>query len=204
MADITLAMPFLLLNEDGKDQKWFYQSQIEAIKGEDPGGETVHGIARKFWGSWAGWKIVDSFKGVTGFPQILLNNATLDALVSTFYKTNFWDKILGDQINAQVIATQVFDSAVNQGVGAASGLIQNAINWVENCVAVDGDLGPKTLSALNRLCFTAGNSGKILDRFLELRRARYQARAAQLQSEGSVEANDLPVWLARCVIPVVA
>ena len=74
MADITLAMPFLLLNEDGKDKKWFYQTNLEAIRGGDPGGETIHGIARYFWPTWSGWKIVDSFKGVTGFPQILLKN----------------------------------------------------------------------------------------------------------------------------------
>ena len=147
MADILQAMPFMLNNEDGKNQKWFYQSPHQALAGGDPGGETVHGIARNPWPTWTGWKIVDAFKGVEGFPGVLLGNTTLNALVSSFYKENFWDAILGDQINAQLLAIQIFDSAVNQGIRHASTFIQDAINSVENCVAVDGDFGPKTAAA---------------------------------------------------------
>ena len=204
MADIVLAMPFLLKNEDGPNGRYFYQSPHEALTGGDPGGETIHGIARAFWPTWTGWKIVDSFKTISGFPGIFYYDATLNALVASFYKENFWDKIQGDAVNAQVLITQVFDSAVNQGEGAATKLLQDAINSVENCVAVDGDFGPQTLANLNRLCFGKGVSDSIMARFLELRIAKYQARAAQLTAEGSAEANDLPDWLSRCVVPVLA
>ncbi len=72
MADVTLSMPFLLLNEDGKNQRWFYQSPSEAVKGEDPGGETVHGIARAFWpGGPAGKSLIPS-KEISGFPRCFL------------------------------------------------------------------------------------------------------------------------------------
>lgn len=204
MAELSQAMPFMLMNEDGKNSRWFYQSPHEALAGGDPGGETVHGVSRGNWPAWAGWKIVDSFKGIEGFPQILLTNTTLNALVASFYKENFWDKILGDKINSQLLAIQIFDSAVNQGVKEASKLIQDAINFVENCVAVDGDFGPLSLAALNRLCYTAGNSDKIMGRFLDLRKATYQSLAAKLEGEGSPEANDLKIWLSRCVVPTLA
>ncbi len=89
---------------------------------------------------------------------------TLNALVASFYKENFWDKFLGDQINSQLIATgRCSIRGTNQGVPAASTLIQDAINSVDNCVAVDGHFGPKSLTALNRLCFSPGNQPAIME-----------------------------------------
>lgn len=192
MADRAQAVKITLLNEDGKDSKWFY------TKGDpgDPGGETVHGIARNPWPSWQGWPLVDALKSNPDFPRIMLTNETINSFVDVFYQKNFWNKILGDLINAQVIANQVFDSAVNQGVVAGSKLLQESINWVDNCLKVDGKIGPITIDALNRICFGSGGADKVLSRFLELRRAKYQALAAARP----LESDFLPLWLARCEV----
>lgn len=37
----------------------------------DLGGETYKGVARKIHKNWAGWAIVDSYKGKSGFPGVL-------------------------------------------------------------------------------------------------------------------------------------
>ncbi len=39
MANPKQAIAITLINEDGVNQKWFYQSPQEAIRGGDPGGE---------------------------------------------------------------------------------------------------------------------------------------------------------------------
>lgn len=200
MADFDIAVAITLKNEDGPGQKLFYQSAEHALKYGDPGGETVHGIARNPWPNWPGWLLVDASKTSPNFPLIMLSNQELMPQVLAFYQSNFWNKVRGGLINSQQIANQVFDEAVNAGSRAASKLLQESVNWVDNCLAVDGNIGPVTIQALNRICFSAGGSDKILGRFLDLRRARYQALAADLKAKGSPEANDLPVWLARCSV----
>lgn len=192
MADLDQALKITLLNEDGKNDKWFY------TKGDpgDPGGETVHGVARNSWPNWLGWPLVDQAKALPEFPTSLLTNPEMMSLVQRFYRENFWNKVRGDLMNAQTIANQVFDSAVNQGISAAPKLLQESINWVDNILKVDGNIGPITIQALNRICFSAGGCDKVLQRFLELRRARYQALAAARPEE----AHFLPIWLDRCVV----
>ena len=38
---------------------------------DDPGGETVYGVARVFWPKWSGWSIVDAAKKQPGFLHIV-------------------------------------------------------------------------------------------------------------------------------------
>lgn len=192
MADFKEALEITLLNEDGEDSKWFY---TKGDKG-DPGGETVHGISRNNWPEWSGWPLVDAQKDSLAFPQCLLSTKDINDLVQDFYLTEFWNMIRGTEINAQIIANQVFDSAVNQGTSTAVKLLQESINWVENTLKVDGKLGPMTLSVLNRFCYFKDNAHNILDRFLELRRAKYQALAVSRPAEAWV----LPDWLSRCKV----
>lgn len=105
----------------------YKQSILRVLKTEggyvndknDSGGETFKGIARNFWHDWAGWKIVDQAKKQPGFPRSLYANAQLTDLVVLFYKTNFWDKIGGNNIKNQDIAHMLVDSAVNEGVKPA-------------------------------------------------------------------------------------
>lgn len=61
-----------------------------------------------------------------------------------------------------------FDTAVNQGVGAAARMLQQALS-----VIVDGEIGPITLAAASS-CDTAS----ALDRYANLRRDRYRALPA--------------------------
>jgi lysozyme family protein len=57
------------------------------------------------------------------------------------YKSDYWDAIKGDHL-PPMIATLVFDSAVNQGVFRATKLMQTALK-----VSADGIIGKKTLAA---------------------------------------------------------
>jgi lysozyme family protein len=99
----------------------------------DRGGMTYAGIARKMNPNWEGWQHID----YTETPPT--------QLVRDFYKTNFWNKIRGDEIESDVIASSIFNFAVNTGVSVASKLAQICVK-----TAPDGSIGPKTVQALNQ------------------------------------------------------
>ena len=63
---------------------------------KDKGGETFMGISRVYHPEWDGWEIVDnaSFHENKG---VLLNS------VKYFYKTNYWNRFMGDQIPGWIV-----------------------------------------------------------------------------------------------------
>lgn len=50
--------------------------------------------------------------------------------MKAFYKENYWDKFLGDEINSQEIADEIFDTSVNMGVERAVKFLQKALNYL--------------------------------------------------------------------------
>jgi lysozyme family protein len=83
MADFNIADKLRQQNEGGY-----------ANNKADNGGETFRGIARKFWGSWKGWSIIDGIKKQYGTTAAIINkyasgNAVLRGYELEFYKTNF-------------------------------------------------------------------------------------------------------------------
>ena len=111
---------------------------------DDPGGETYKGVARKMHSKWDGWPIVDILKKQSGFPANLDKNADLQEKIKTFYRSLFWDKIKGDDIQDQDVAMSIFDFAVNAGTATSATLAQVVV-----AAKKDGVIGPKTLEKLN-------------------------------------------------------
>jgi len=126
MADFGPAFEKMIHDEGGY--------QLTDIPG-DRGGQTYAGIARNANPQWAGWQFIDRKDFGSATP-----------LVREFYKTNFWDRIRGDQLSVQTVAETIFNFAVNTGVGVASKLAQVIVG-----VAPDGAIGAKTIERLN-LC----------------------------------------------------
>lgn len=110
----------------------------------DPGGETYKGVSRKIWSSWAGWTNVDLARRMAGFPANLENDHDLQQKIQDFFRINFWDKISGNNIDAQEVATSIFDFAVNAGVQTSASLVQMIID-----TKPDGVIGDDTLKKLN-------------------------------------------------------
>lgn len=99
----------------------------------DNGGQTYAGISRKFHPTWPGWRFIDG--GQTPPTDI----------VRSFYRTEFWDFIRGDQIKEQAIADSLYDFSINAGQNTAVKLAQVVLG-----VTPDGTVGPKTLEAINK------------------------------------------------------
>jgi lysozyme family protein len=99
----------------------------------DTGGQTYAGIARNKNPNWPGWEFVD--RGETPPTQ----------MVRDFYRVNYWNAIQGDKLNP-IVASSIFNFAVNAGVSVASKLAQICVK-----TAPDGVIGIRSVEALNRI-----------------------------------------------------
>ena len=101
---------------------------------KDPGGMTNRGITKK---------VYDKFLGRESTEEDMRNIP--DRHVEEIYKTNYWDKIKGDDLPSGVDLC-IFDWAVNSGCGRAGKSLQKVIGTKQ-----DAGIGPITLKAINEL-----------------------------------------------------
>lgn len=136
----------------------------EAGYGHDPqdkGGETFNGISRVYHPRWPGWQIIDEAKKCSNFPACLVKDQAirekLAEMEKVFYCMEFWGPVKGDDIEDQDLANALYDMAVNGGISPAVKMLQKALNILNRNqspkfypdIAVDGEMGPKTLATLN-------------------------------------------------------
>ena len=85
------------------------------------------------------------------YPNEDIRKLTLDR-AAYLYRRDFWSIMRGDRIESQILAEEIFDAAVNQGIRTAIRNAQLAVNlayFPASPVAVDGVMGPATLARLN-------------------------------------------------------
>ena len=126
---------------------------------DDKGGETLWGWARNYHKRSAVWTMVDKAKALR--PDLPADDAL--ALygeqawlteVEKEYKTEFWDKLMGDYLPNQYLANALYDVAVNGGQGRAVKFLQRSLNAHNRGeqdygdLKVDGAMGNKSLLAL--------------------------------------------------------
>lgn len=97
---------------------------------EDPGGATMFGITER----------VAREHGYTGSMRLLTREQARE-----IYRIGYWQRAQADQY-APAIGYQLFDAAVNHGIGNAIRFLQRAVG-----VADDGQVGPVTVTAVRAL-----------------------------------------------------
>ena len=125
--------------------------KIEAVEGgycfdpDDSGGETYKGISRRANPNWNGWISIDAIKKAhpTTFKGILKKTPELEKKVQDLYKDKYWDCFELDDVPNQLVAEQMFDTAVNQGQTAAIKFAQRVLDLRET--------GKWSLDLLNKL-----------------------------------------------------
>ena len=149
---------------------------FEGIYSNDPrdlGGETFKGISRKNWPDWEGWLVVDLIKKSVNASELnkqLNLDEELADMVQEFYEANFWTPLMLNQIPQQVIAAEIFDTAVNQGKKRAALCLQESLNLMNNNqkhysdIKEDGEIGQATIKAYAAYMLTAHFPGRSVER----------------------------------------
>ena len=172
---------------------------IEAGYSNDPvdrGGETICGVARKFWPDWEGWLIVDRMKEKDIEPTV---TPQLKALAEQLYRVHFWNRVHADELENSEVAFEVFEIAVNASVNKASLLLQEALNllnrngksWPE--LALDGAIGPRTVANV-RVILRERNGARSLVRAINALQAEHYLRLAR---KSPTQERFLRGWLER-------
>jgi lysozyme family protein len=87
-------------------------------------------------------------------------------MIRVFYKASYWDVLYLDAITNQVLAEQMCDHGTNAGTSRP---VNHAAG--HPVLVVDGQLGSKTIAAIN-----AADQAKLLSAFVQLRRDHYEYR----------------------------
>jgi lysozyme family protein len=93
----------------------------------DKGGATKYGISQ------------------AAYPNVDIRNLT-DQQARDIYKRDYWDRVRGDDLTSQMIAENLFDTAVNMGVRTASRLAQTMLS----IQPADGIIGSGSLGVINQ------------------------------------------------------
>jgi len=138
----------------------------------DRGGMTNLGVTARAWMQWTGGPVNEALmRGLT------------PAMVTPLFKARYWNAVNGDRLPAG-IDLAVFDFAVNAGPGGAAKFLQGCVG-----AKPDGQIGPKTIAALQQWA-TAHGAASVLADYMDARRDYYRGL------------SDFPHfgkgWLARC------
>lgn len=119
MANFDLAVVKTLAREGG--------AKTIEISG-DTGGLTKYGISQ------------------AAYPREDIRNLT-EQRARELYKQDYWDRIGGDALTSQLVAENIFDTAVNMGVGTASKLAQ----LCADITPADGIIGNHSTTVINAM-----------------------------------------------------
>jgi lysozyme family protein len=129
MADFKIAFLFTLQHED---------STRSGNVTVDAGGRTRFGIAEKFH---------------PDLPEEFFTGPAEDALVQAekIEEREYWEALRLAEVENQTVANKIFDMGVNMGVRQAAVYTQRAVNSQRQQLTEDGNIGPKTLAAMNAM-----------------------------------------------------
>lgn len=139
-------------------RSWSFAASIEPALIDTFGHEGGLQCDKSDPGNWTGGKIGAGRSGCTKFgiatntyPNEDIRNLDL-ARAGQLYRRDFWNVMRGDRIDSQILAGELFDWGVNQGIRTAIKRTQEACNlayYPAPPQPVDGSMGPATLACLN-------------------------------------------------------
>lgn len=131
----------------------------------DRGGKTNLGITQ-------GLLLEAISRGVV--PPMRIEDLTEPQAVK-IYRFFFWDELGLDGMDSQIVAEEIFDTAVNMGPTSAVRILQRALRLGDytHRVVVDGILGPKTLERVNEVTCSSKDEDTLFKALNVLQGARY-------------------------------
>ncbi len=171
MANITSAVEFVLKQEDST------LSGITTNTTGDNGGLTRYGVSAKFHP-----ELVRQGFYICGKEEAF-------ATAIDVYKREYADPMYLSLVDSQAIATAMLSFAILRGVGSTLLTLQAALNDLGERLVVDGSMGPKTLTAINR-----HEAHELMDVFV----ARTKAALTQITVKNPTQVKWLNGWMNRC------
>lgn len=152
----------------------------------DKGGPTKWGITQRTLSAWRG-------KPASAADVAALEKDEAQAI----YKAWYWMVCRCGELADQVVATKVFDVAVNCGPGFAVRMLQRACNVVRESVAAprlaeDGKAGPATIALANR-----ADAVKLVKACCAVQKQHY----LEIITDDPTQAKFKAGWLARAAWP---
>lgn len=123
-----------------------------------------------------GWTNFGISQNGSGKSEVQIKALTIDT-ATAWYLVNVWKPLMLDKMPSQIIANEIFDSAVNEGTGTAARRIQQAINLsngLKSDIKIDGVLGRCTWVA-----FAQCDQIEFYVNWIILRGYRYQTLATK-------------------------
>ncbi len=114
------------------------------------------------------------------------------SLAFEIYSKKYWDALNLDAIEklSPLIAQELVDTGINQGIGRAGEFLQRSLNVLNNRgtyfddVVVDGDVGKKTLKALSSYLKMRGSRGeKVLYKMLNCLQGSFYITLSERRSK---------------------
>lgn len=175
-------------------------------KANDPGGETIFGITRKYQSTWPGWKIFDDWAGpvpgarsLAAIVAFVTTDEAMQCEIKWFYERGPWAAVRGFEIEDQAVAEELFDSAINCGLVTVVKWLQRSLNIFNRGgtdypdIEVDGYFGNQTLECLNALLKRRG-PGLILKALNALQGVNYMSIA---EKNPALEDFEAGWWIRR-------
>lgn len=107
----------------------------------DSGGPTNFGI------------VIGDVAAFRGIPSYAISAEDMQELTKDeaeqIYKKLYWDHMGLDQVLDQNVATALFDTAVNRGIGTLAKYAQRTCILLGFELMIDGRIGPATIAAIN-------------------------------------------------------
>lgn len=147
---------------------------------DDAGGETFAGVCRKYFPTLKVWKSFDKLSDPKAKKAYKPTQEEWDEIYDVYYK-KFYIPVKGDYFDNEELAFAVFDFGVNAGVGTSIKQLQKVLG-----ITQDGKCGPQTIG-------TANAQSRVLPRFIEAKKAYYNAIVARKPSQKKF----LKGWLRR-------
>ena len=122
-------------------QKTLGKEGVFSNNPNDRGKKTKYGITEKLLISCQNKGLISKLTKIEDLtvPQAIV-----------IYRSEFWNALKLDLVPSQVIAEEIFDTAVNTGPDEAARIVQKSVNYLGSKVKVDGKLGPITIGEVNR------------------------------------------------------
>ncbi len=130
---------------------------------EREGGFVDHPADR---GGATNWGITEAVARANGYGGTM--RALPRATAAAIYRRLYWVRPAFDRVaeRAPVLAAELFDTGANMGPAVAATFLQRALNALNRGatdypdIALDGAVGPVTLTALDRFLRTRGRAGE--------------------------------------------